>query len=66
VEREARRRLITSTGRAPWPRREGLGMRSPPVGLSTEIEYSQPVLYKHFSLDGGHRRGPSHWRASVS
>ncbi len=24
-------------------------MRSPRAGLSTEIEYSQPVLYKHFS-----------------
>jgi AcrR family transcriptional regulator len=49
-EREARRRLIAETARA-IAEREGW----PAVTtrrLSTEIEYSQPVIYKHFaSLD---------------
>jgi AcrR family transcriptional regulator len=46
-EREARRRLITSTARTLAEREgwEAVTTRR----LSTEIEYSQPVLYKHFS-----------------
>src|SRR6201998_689372 len=46
-DRAARRQLITNTARKlaedeSWD-------ASPPRRLSTEIEYSQPVLYKHFS-----------------
>src|ERR1700761_2399805 len=46
-ERAARRALITGTARA-LAEREGWDA-VPPRRLSTEIEYSQPVLYKHFS-----------------
>src|SRR3984957_17422029 len=50
-ERLARRQLITSTARK-LAEAEGLDA-VPPRRLSTEIEYSQPVLYKHFSsMDG--------------
>jgi AcrR family transcriptional regulator len=46
-ERDARRRLITSTARLLAEREgwEAVTTRR----LSTEIEYSQPVIYKHFS-----------------
>lgn len=46
-EREARRHLITTTARALAEREgwEAVTTRR----LSTEIEYSQPVLYKHFA-----------------
>jgi AcrR family transcriptional regulator len=46
-EREARRRLITSTART-LAEREGWDAVTT-RRLSTEIEYSQPVLYKHFA-----------------
>ena len=46
-ERAARRRLITQTARA---LAEGEGWDAVTTRrLSTEIEYSQPVLYKHFA-----------------
>jgi len=45
-ERIARRRLITTTARA-LAEREGWDAVTT-RRLSTEIEYSQPVLYKHF------------------
>jgi AcrR family transcriptional regulator len=49
-EREARRRLIAETARA-IAEREGWAAVTT-RRLSTEIEYSQPVIYKHFaSLD---------------
>jgi AcrR family transcriptional regulator len=49
-EREARRRLITTTARA-VAEREGWDAVTT-RRLSAEIEYSQPVIYKHFaSLD---------------
>lgn len=46
-ERDARRRLITATARTVAEREgwEAVTTRR----LSTEIEYSQPVLYKHFA-----------------
>ncbi|RFA07531.1 TetR family transcriptional regulator [Subtercola boreus] len=44
---EARRRLITETARA-IAEREGWGAVTT-RRLSAEIEYSQPVIYKHFS-----------------
>ena len=31
-----------------WPNAKA-GTRSPPAGYPTEIEYSQPVIYKHFA-----------------
>src|SRR5882757_11421271 len=46
-EREARRRLITSTART-LAEAEGWDAVTT-RRLSTEIEYSQPVLYKHFT-----------------
>src|ERR1700761_6221073 len=46
-ERAARRALITGTARA-LAEREGWDAVTT-RRLSTEIEYSQPVLYKHFS-----------------
>jgi AcrR family transcriptional regulator len=46
-ERTARRRLITSTARA-IAEREGWDAVTT-RRLSAEIEYSQPVLYKHFA-----------------
>ena len=46
-ERAARRRLITATARA-LAEREGWDAVTT-RRLSTEIEYSQPVLYKHFA-----------------
>jgi len=46
-EREARRRLITATTRA-LAAQEGWDAVTT-RRLSTEIEYSQPVLYKHFA-----------------
>jgi AcrR family transcriptional regulator len=46
-EREARRRLITSTARA-LAAQEGWDAVTT-RRLSSEIEYSQPVLYKHFA-----------------
>ncbi|MGA9490729.1 MAG: TetR/AcrR family transcriptional regulator [Mycobacterium sp.] len=46
-ERAARRQLITSTART-LAEREGWDAVTT-RRLSTEIEYSQPVLYKHFS-----------------
>src|ERR1700735_1246863 len=46
-ERAARRHLITATARPPAEQEAGDSV--PPRRLSTEIEYSQPVLYKHFS-----------------
>jgi AcrR family transcriptional regulator len=46
-EREARRRLITSTART-LAEQEGWDAVTT-RRLSTEIEYSQPVLYKHFA-----------------
>ena len=46
-ERAARRHLITSTARA-VAEREGWDAVTT-RRLSTEIEYSQPVLYKHFA-----------------
>ncbi len=46
-EREARRRLITATARA-LAESEGWDAVTT-RRLSTEIEYSQPVLYKHFA-----------------
>src|SRR5882757_4911585 len=46
-ERAARRRLITTTART-LAEREGWDAVTT-RRLSTEIEYSQPVLYKHFS-----------------
>ena len=46
-ERAARRRLITATARA-VAEREGWDAVTT-RRLSTEIEYSQPVLYKHFA-----------------
>jgi AcrR family transcriptional regulator len=46
-EREARRRLITATART-LAAREGWDAVTT-RRLSTEIEYSQPVLYKHFA-----------------
>jgi AcrR family transcriptional regulator len=46
-DREARRRLITSTARR-LAEAEGWDAVTT-RRLSTEIEYSQPVLYKHFS-----------------
>ncbi|MDT7763531.1 MAG: hypothetical protein QOC63_2951 [Mycobacterium sp.] len=46
-ERAARRRLITSTARR-LAEQEGWDAVTT-RRLSTEIEYSQPVLYKHFS-----------------
>lgn len=46
-DREARRRLITATARA-IAEREGWDAVTT-RRLSTEIEYSQPVLYKHFT-----------------
>src|SRR3954447_21214640 len=49
-ERTAQRRLITSTARS-LAEREGWDAVTT-RRLSTEVEYSQPVLYKHFaSLD---------------
>src|SRR3954452_15722079 len=49
-ERTARRRLITATARA-LAESEGWDAVTT-RRLSTEIEYSQPVLYKHFgSMD---------------
>jgi AcrR family transcriptional regulator len=49
-ERDARRRLITTTARG-IAEREGWDAVTT-RRLSTEIEYSQPVIYKHFaSLD---------------
>lgn len=45
-ERAARRRLITATARS-LAEREGWNAVTT-RRLSTEIEYSQPVLYKHF------------------
>ncbi|GAA1491778.1 TetR/AcrR family transcriptional regulator [Curtobacterium herbarum] len=49
-ERDARRRLITATARA-VAEREGWDAVTT-RRLSAEIEYSQPVIYKHFaSLD---------------
>jgi AcrR family transcriptional regulator len=46
-DREARRRLITATART-LAEREGWDAVTT-RRLSTEIEYSQPVLYKHFA-----------------
>jgi AcrR family transcriptional regulator len=46
-ERDARRRLITATARA-LAEHEGWDAVTT-RRLSTEIEYSQPVLYKHFA-----------------
>jgi AcrR family transcriptional regulator len=46
-DRAARRRLITTTARA-LAEREGWDAVTT-RRLSTEIEYSQPVLYKHFA-----------------
>ena len=46
-DRAARRQLIIATARA-LAEREGLG-RGHHRRLSTEIEYSQPVPYKHFA-----------------
>ena len=46
-ERTARRRLITATPRA-LAEREGWDAVTT-RRLSAEIEYSQPVLYKHFA-----------------
>src|SRR6476660_5282402 len=46
-DRTARRRLITSTART-LAEREGWDAVTT-RRLSTEIEYSQPVLYKHFA-----------------
>lgn len=46
-DRAARRRLITATARR-IAEREGWGAVTT-RRLSTEIEYSQPVLYKHFA-----------------
>ena len=46
-DREARRRLITSTARI-LAEQEGWDAVTT-RRLSTEIEYSQPVLYKHFA-----------------
>jgi AcrR family transcriptional regulator len=46
-ERTARRRLITATARS-LAEREGWDAVTT-RRLSTEIEYSQPVLYKHFA-----------------
>src|SRR5450755_1484233 len=46
-ERAARRRLITATART-LAEREGWDAVTT-RRLSTEIEYSQPVLYKHFA-----------------
>src|ERR1051326_7679291 len=46
-DRPARRRLITSTART-LAEREGWDAVTT-RRLSTEIEYSQPVLYKHFA-----------------
>jgi AcrR family transcriptional regulator len=46
-DRAARRRLITATARA-LAEREGWDAVTT-RRLSTEIEYSQPVLYKHFA-----------------
>src|SRR3954471_21532749 len=46
-ERAARRRLIMDTARA-LAEREGWDAVTT-RRLSTEIEYSQPVLYKHFA-----------------
>src|SRR5271168_4954202 len=46
-ERTARRHLITATARA-VAEREGWDAVTT-RRLSTEIEYSQPVLYKHFA-----------------
>ncbi len=46
-DRDARRRLITSTARA-LAEREGWDAVTT-RRLSIEIEYSQPVLYKHFT-----------------
>ena len=46
-ERAARRRLITETART-LAEREGWDAVTT-RRLSTEIEYSQPVLYKHFA-----------------
>jgi AcrR family transcriptional regulator len=46
-ERTARRRLITATARS-LAEREGWNAVTT-RRLSTEIEYSQPVLYKHFA-----------------
>lgn len=46
-ERAARRRLITATARS-LAEREGWDAVTT-RRLSTEIEYSQPVLYKHFA-----------------
>ena len=49
-ERSAQRRLITSTARALAERESWDAVTT--RRLSTEIEYSQPVIYKHFaSLD---------------
>src|SRR3984885_6942623 len=50
-ERSARRRLITATARR-LAEEEGWDAVTT-RRLSTEIEYSQPVLYKHFaSMEG--------------
>jgi AcrR family transcriptional regulator len=46
-ERAARRQLITATART-LAEQEGWDAVTT-RRLSTEIEYSQPVLYKHFS-----------------
>src|SRR5664279_196482 len=46
-DRDARRRLITATART-LAEREGWDAVTT-RRLSTEIEYSQPVLYKHFA-----------------
>src|SRR5689334_14657227 len=46
-DRAARRQLITTTARA-LAEREGWNAVTT-RRLSTEIEYSQPVLYKHFA-----------------
>ena len=46
-DRTARRRLITSTART-LAEREGWDAVTT-RRLSAEIEYSQPVLYKHFA-----------------
>ena len=46
-DRDARRRLIIATARA-LAEREGWDAVTT-RRLSTEIEYSQPVLYKHFA-----------------
>src|SRR6476619_4295333 len=46
-DRAARRRLITTTARALAEREGWDAVTTGPS--STEIEYSQPVLYKHFA-----------------